>query len=149
MYCPACGDEFRPGFTRCGRCNVDLVVEQPAARQAPAPARAGATSWVEYCGFFALDDARRARDDLRAESIRSEIVIREQPEADPRSVIREEYWLRVDSERVATAARILGEQPQVAAAPEADTFNCSECGETVAADESFCPHCGARFEDAG
>lgn len=25
MFCPACGVEYRPGFTRCSDCNVDLV----------------------------------------------------------------------------------------------------------------------------
>ena len=25
MFCPSCKDEFRPGFTRCATCNVDLV----------------------------------------------------------------------------------------------------------------------------
>jgi hypothetical protein len=35
MYCPVCRTEYRPGFTRCANCNVDLVeslpeVESPA-----------------------------------------------------------------------------------------------------------------------
>ncbi|TDX49160.1 hypothetical protein [Orenia marismortui] len=25
MFCPKCGDEFREGFERCTKCNVDLV----------------------------------------------------------------------------------------------------------------------------
>ena len=32
---------------------------------------------ADYCGFFSMDDARRARDTLKAAEIRSEIVIRE------------------------------------------------------------------------
>jgi hypothetical protein len=148
MYCPACGDEFRAGFTRCGRCNVDLVEELPVAAAAPAQraARTAAASWIDYCGFFSLDDARKARDELLAAAIRSEIVIRESPDA-ARAAAQEEYWLRVDAERVADVTRILREEQQLA--PEADSFNCSECGESVAAEESACPHCGARFEDAG
>ena len=27
MFCPNCRDEFRPGFTHCAKCNVDLVDE--------------------------------------------------------------------------------------------------------------------------
>ena len=29
MFCPKCGDEYRPGFTRCTDCDVDLVEELP------------------------------------------------------------------------------------------------------------------------
>ena len=29
MFCPQCGAEFRPGFTRCSDCDVDLVDELP------------------------------------------------------------------------------------------------------------------------
>lgn len=34
MYCPECGDEFRPGFDRCPDCDVALV-DRP--REAPDP----------------------------------------------------------------------------------------------------------------
>jgi hypothetical protein len=29
MYCPDCRSEYRPGFTRCKDCDIDLVVELP------------------------------------------------------------------------------------------------------------------------
>jgi hypothetical protein len=29
MFCPECRAEYRPGFTHCGDCNVDLVQELP------------------------------------------------------------------------------------------------------------------------
>ncbi len=29
MYCPQCGAEYRPGFSRCADCDVDLVTELP------------------------------------------------------------------------------------------------------------------------
>lgn len=29
MWCPSCGAEYRPGFTRCTDCDVDLVDELP------------------------------------------------------------------------------------------------------------------------
>jgi hypothetical protein len=30
MWCPSCGAEYRPGFTRCSDCDVALVDELPA-----------------------------------------------------------------------------------------------------------------------
>ena len=30
MFCPECSTEYRPGFTRCADCDVDLVQELPA-----------------------------------------------------------------------------------------------------------------------
>jgi hypothetical protein len=32
MFCPACGGEYREGFTRCDDCDVDLVETLPASR---------------------------------------------------------------------------------------------------------------------
>lgn len=36
MFCPVCGDEYQPGFTRCSQCNADLVEQLPSAPE-PAP----------------------------------------------------------------------------------------------------------------
>lgn len=30
MFCPNCGDEYRPGFTRCADCDVELTETPPA-----------------------------------------------------------------------------------------------------------------------
>jgi len=32
MFCPACGTEYRPGFTKCADCGVDLVEQLPPGR---------------------------------------------------------------------------------------------------------------------
>jgi hypothetical protein len=100
---------------------------------------------VDYCGFLGLEEARAARDSLRLEGIRSEIVIRESPESAIDRPIKEEYWLRVDHGRYRECSAILG-YDQVEPDEEAG-FNCSSCGQLVTAEESFCPKCGARFED--
>ena len=151
MFCPNCRDEFRQGFTRCGRCNVDLVEElpkeDPSDRAAAAPP--GPVRLAEYCGYFSLDEARSARDRLREQRIRSDIVVREPPDASWDEPVREEYWLRVDISCARKIAAVLGDLPEVedAAEEEGAGFACGDCGQKVAADETFCPECGARFDD--
>lgn len=47
MFCPVCGIEYRPGFTRCNDCDVDLVDELPSEEdqdQAAATNAGGADS---------------------------------------------------------------------------------------------------------
>jgi hypothetical protein len=151
MFCPQCRDEFRPGFTRCERCNVDLVedlsrVERPARA---APVDPVAVRMADYCGFLALDEARSARDRLRGERIRSEIVIREPLDADWESPVREEYWIRADVSRMREVAALVGEVPQVDGGdePEGTGFACGDCGHRVPEDAASCPSCGARFDD--
>lgn len=43
MYCPVCRAEFREGFYRCVKCDVDLVESQPSAAELPAQVRSGWT----------------------------------------------------------------------------------------------------------
>jgi hypothetical protein len=154
VFCPNCKDEFRPGFTHCGRCNVDLVedlaeVQEAApvlAPEVPLPIRLG-----EYCGYLSLDEARHARDQLRREQIRTEIVLREPPDASWDEPVREEYWLRVDTSQAKRVAEILGGVPAVEGDDDResddDSFACGDCGQQVAVEELFCPGCGARFDD--
>jgi hypothetical protein len=33
VFCPECGDEYRPGFRRCADCGADLVEKHPEARE--------------------------------------------------------------------------------------------------------------------
>jgi hypothetical protein len=96
---------------------------------------------VEYCGFLSLEEARGARDRLKVNTIRSEIVIRETPGSND-----EEYWLRVEKDRQREVVVLLGYDEHEHNAYD-DTFACDECGHEVAAAESFCPKCGAKFED--
>ncbi len=154
MFCPKCKDEFRPGFTRCASCNVDLVESLSGAAPASAPVGVAAPacsplSLIEYCGFVSLEEGRRARDLLFAERILSEIAIRVSsvPAADGQPA--EEYWLRVERGRYKDVVRLLGyDEAQAPAEEDGDeTFACGECGKEVSVDETFCPGCGTRFED--
>lgn len=169
MYCPSCGSEFRPGFTHCASCDVDLVdsLEAPgAAPDLPAP---GATSApavrargslgavipdqppIAFCGFLTIEEATEARAKLRGEGVRSEILIREDEPAAPGAAPKDTHWLRVSPASFKKAAAVLGydESPEVAEeeAIGEGIVSCSACGGDVGADETFCPSCGARFEE--
>jgi rubrerythrin len=100
---------------------------------------------VDYCGFLDLDEARMARDSLRRELIRSEIVIREAADSTMDRSIKEEYWLRIEHKSFRASSEILG-YDRVESDQE-ESFNCSNCGTTIAEHETACPKCGARFED--
>jgi len=114
VFCPSCKDEFRPGFTRCANCDVDLVddLDQAAAEpetEAPVQANPGElrrAPMADYCGFLDLTDARHARDRLRGEGIGADILIRETPESTP-DTIHEEFWLRVEAQQHRRAAQLL------------------------------------------
>jgi hypothetical protein len=153
MFCPRCKDEFRPGFSRCASCGVDLVESLSAGSATPAPAAATPTSCsplalVEYCGFVSLEEARVARNLLSAQAIGTEIAIRVNAEAGGDGSAVEEYWLRVERGRYKEVVRLLGydEAQAVDEGEEVESFDCGECGRAVSADETFCPGCGARFE---
>ena len=155
MFCPACQSEFRSGFTRCASCEVDLVHDLGSApRSAAYPPKASgrsveaapemeAAELVTYCGFFSLEEAREARDQLRRNGIRSEICIREAPAADLQAPISEEFWLRVKAAEFRRASNILGYDP---ATQDAET-SCPACGRAVGEAEAFCPHCGEPADE--
>ena len=69
MYCPNCKTEYRPGFTRCSDCDVDLVWELPKrGLVAPldewgqahdsVPGQPGDPNCDPFCSFWKGDDAR-------------------------------------------------------------------------------------------
>jgi len=102
---------------------------------------------VDFCGFFSMQDAGHAREQLRRQRIPTEIVLREPPDADWDAPPQDEFWLRVDASRVKEVQTVIesldGENPP---AERGGTFACSECGQDVAEEESFCAKCGARFD---
>ena len=47
MFCPQCQAEYRPGFSRCSDCDVDLVHEVPEARPSDSPSKGNlALLWI-------------------------------------------------------------------------------------------------------
>lgn len=169
MFCPSCGSEFRPGFTHCASCDVDLVesLDAPGTPDLPRPGAASTPAVrsrrtvqsvipdqppVAFCGFLTLEEAAEARTKLRSEGVRSEILIREDEPAQSDAAQKDTYWLRLSPAYFRKASAVLGydEAPEDASeeGDGAGTVSCSECGEDVGAEESFCPHCGAKFEEA-
>lgn len=59
MFCPQCKAEYRPGFTRCADCDVDLVWELPpnglAVRERGEP---GDPNEDPFCSFWKGEDPR-------------------------------------------------------------------------------------------
>ena len=62
MFCPQCGVEYRPGFTRCSDCDVDLVHELPLPRTEPIESRQDTSPYENeedpFCSFWKGDDSR-------------------------------------------------------------------------------------------
>jgi hypothetical protein len=62
MFCPQCHAEYRPGFTHCTDCDVDLVYELPAVRNDFPETNQGASPGENdedpFCSFWQGDDAR-------------------------------------------------------------------------------------------
>ena len=153
MFCPRCESEFRPGFTRCGACDVDLVDSLDAVQESAAEAPSMPSmpvAMAEVCGYLDFADARRERDLLHGEGILTELVVRVSPDCVPGDPIVEEYWLRAEAQQMKRVQALLEGQPAHAEPaqeePPAGSFKCSNCGRPVREEESFCANCGMRFE---
>jgi len=148
VFCPKCGSEYRPGYSRCAPCGVDLVeeLEGPLDAVAGDPHRAAPLAWSEaeprlsYCGFLSLEEAQKAREQLRRAGIRSEILIRDAPG----SGSEDEFWIRISPRDFEAAQELLGYD--AAEGAEIAVASCPACGEEVSAEESFCARCGQRFD---
>ena len=149
MFCPVCRDEYRPGFTRCATCDVDLV-EAPNAEAARKPAPmlvevAAEEATANFCGFLTIEEAREARDKVRGSKRPAEILIRDAPGTLLSEPSKEEFWLRVRPNDFAAVVDLIGFAPDPGA-DAADSFTCSACGATVPPTDDACPGCGLGFE---
>jgi len=151
MYCPSCRDEYRPGFTRCATCDVDLVESLDSDRPAKSPGAivtevAFDEAMVNFCGFLTFEEARAARDAVRASGRRAELLICEAPGAKLDEPLIEEYWLRVQPKDARAVQTLIGYEPPAAPAADEESFQCSACGATVQASDERCPGCGLGFD---
>lgn len=59
MICPQCNAEYRPGFTRCSDCDVELVNDPPRfALAGKPPVAPGDPNEDPFCSFWKGQDAR-------------------------------------------------------------------------------------------
>jgi hypothetical protein len=62
MFCPKCGVEYRPGFTRCTDCDLDLVHELPLAGTKSSESNQDSlpsdSEEDPFCSFWQGDDNR-------------------------------------------------------------------------------------------
>jgi hypothetical protein len=59
MYCPQCKAEYRPGFTRCADCEIDLVYEAPTPASGSGEAGESDKNPDDpFCSFWRGDDPR-------------------------------------------------------------------------------------------
>jgi len=86
----------------------DLSAPQQPHAAAAAPPAAARLPMVEYCGFFSLDEARRARGRLQTEQLHADILIRQAEPPVGGDSGDEEYWLRVEAAQYKRATAILG-----------------------------------------
>jgi len=149
MFCPVCHDEYRPGFTRCATCDVDLVASVDAKAEAkPAAVMsevAAEEAVANFCGFLSLDEARAARDKVLTTRRRADILICEAPRVRPEDPFKEEFWLRVAPHDFRAVIDLIGVTPS-APTEEDEPFLCSACGATVQSSDAQCPGCGLGFE---
>lgn len=146
MFCPSCRDEYRPGFTRCATCGVDLVESLEATSHgavAATPSAVVPEPTAPYCGFLSLAEARDAKRRMREAGFHAEILIKDGEGSEGQEI--EEYWLLLPPRAFKAAQAIVGFD---AAEGEVGEVLCSVCDKPVREDADACPHCGARFEEA-
>ena len=149
MFCPRCQCEFRPGYTRCVACDVELVEDlsavEPEHVDAPEP-EPTLIQFAEVCGYLDLEEARRVRDLLHHSKIASEVLIRTSPESPVDGPVAEEYWLRADAQQIRQVKALMDGAPAPEEVPDAG-LKCSKCGRPVLEDETYCANCGTRFSE--
>lgn len=165
MFCPGCGAEYRPEFTRCASCDVDLVQElrqtakmDPSELSDSVPVGLSSSSQVgrpvEVSGrivdlmrVFPLDQAAELRRVLDEHGIPQLVVPVDGvdfPDQRPR------FEVRVRRHEGLRAEELLREAWRAMVDREGagmdvgldDPERCPACGAHVSLDAEECPDCG-------
>ena len=140
-FCPECKSEYRPGFTRCSDCEVDLVERLPEEHEYLDMVEAGKIPDPSYagmvCEMFSTEDIPCILDGEEREGMMPGMV-------DPTRSI----GVMVPRENLDRAKELLHaffEERYYS--EEADFLTCSNCGCAVDDTNDVCPACGEPLED--
>ena len=165
MFCPSCGAEYRPGFTQCAHCMIDLVEELPQRATMDmselgdsVPVGLSSSSEVgrpieidgrivDLMRLFTLDQATEVRDVLANHGIGQLLIPVEDlgfPDQRPRFEVRVR---RSDGERAEDLLREVWRSMVEAegTSPDAGLGNpeqCPACSAHIPLDAEECPECG-------
>lgn len=171
MFCPSCHSEYRPGFTRCASCDVDLVenlvVETIEPEEMGETLPVGLVSSTELgrpveidgkvydlMRVFPLELANEAQQRLADAGFPVVIapIDADFPDQRPRFEVR----VRAREHEAAEAALKAAFQAQVDqegtggdATSETSVDTCPACGAHVPLDATECPDCGLFVGAAG
>lgn len=165
MYCPRCQAEYRPGFSVCAHCQVDLVDTlpesdeiQPDELESTRPVGRATSSEIarpievegrvlDLLRIFPLPVATEIRDFLTERGF-PVVLVPIQGVDFPDQQARLEVRVREKDHEAAEAALREAWSSQVEAegilddAQPLDAEHCPACGAEVAADVEECPDCG-------
>lgn len=160
MFCPRCRSEYRPGFTRCGLCQVDLVDELPpedAFSSPEAMARVLADKELEALLVGSHVELKKAQGFFAGHRLAS-IIAGEPEKQQAEGGLHARFFLMVAAEDLERARALVQERWREGAlaqglllgdatAPVEGT--CPACGASVPAAASECPDCGLFLGDGG
>ena len=158
MFCPQCRVEYRPGFTHCTDCDVDLVDERlldpgvyPQVRKTELPGQLSCTLWRGTDPHFYLEligDLGRKRVPCFGTPVNPPLYdcFEEQPAGSYSAV---EFEVLVSEENLAFAQWILSsvEELQREQGQEASADDLSQAEEPDVSPDvvGFCPLCFSEF----
>jgi hypothetical protein len=141
VFCPVCGDEFRPGFTRCGDCDTNLVETLPSTPET-SPSEMGQIFVAQH-----PTEAHFVRDLLEAEGIaaevRGEALFGMRGEAPVTPDTLPSVWVSGESLEKALAIVAAYRDGDGRAEAVGEPWRCPGCGEELEPQFTECWECGS------